>query len=39
VQTVLGWTYSTGTNRGRTIRQNYEAQYDTLRAAAPAPTP
>ena len=39
VQDVLNRTYTAGTNRGRTVRQTYEAQYDTLHPPAPAPTP
>ncbi len=36
VQDVLGRTYTEGTLRGKTVRQNYEAQWDTLQ---PAPAP
>jgi hypothetical protein len=40
VQDVLGRTYTEGTLRGKTVRQNYEAQWETLQPApAPAPAP
>ena len=42
VQDVLNRTYTEGALRGKTVRQNYEAQWDTLQPApapAPAPTP
>jgi hypothetical protein len=38
VQDVLGRTYTEGSLRGKTVRQNYEAQWDTLQPA-PAHTP
>jgi hypothetical protein len=39
VQDVLNRTYTEGTLRGRTVRQNYESQYDTLHPPTPTPTP
>ena len=40
VQDVLNRTYTEGTLRGKTVRQNYETQWESLQPApAPAPTP
>jgi hypothetical protein len=37
VQDVLNRRYTEGALRGRTVRQNYEEQYDRIRPPAPAP--